>query len=256
MAVSSSPYDPARLDDKKQSLLLCRGSTAAPSVSEQKDTASPSKDHEREYPKSTVGIQKMACRALPLSLGLSSTCPESTGEEVPPGSFTETSVAARDMRASSSAEGYHGLRAPNGYGEVVPSTPFEGSPEVFKGSSSCNRTDRYTSHEEFDIGHTVYEPELEPEAVQNPFEDPSLLTYGEPLWNPLPKWVFIRSSTSLPTYHLGPNDLLHGSSKLRQSTSVDEETCAEDSGDEWWEWWEVQEEDEAKEIAEAVLVYQ
>lgn len=41
------------------------------------------------------------------------------------------------------------------------------------------------------------------------------------MWSrPLPKWAWLSSSNSFPLYNLGPNDLRHGHSKLRQACSV------------------------------------
>jgi hypothetical protein len=101
-------------------------------------------------------------------------------------------------------------------------SPFSSAP------SADGRIDRSAFPVESDLG------EPKPGVVQNPYEDPSP-AYCEPWWKPQPKWAFLRSSTSLPIYHCGPNDLLHGGSSLRYGASVDEEDDSEDSEDNWWE---------------------
>lgn len=46
--------------------------------------------------------------------------------------------------------------------------------------------------------------------------------YSEPWWRPLPRWAWLRSSNTFPLYNLGPRDLRHGPSKLRQTSSTDD----------------------------------
>lgn len=129
--------------------------------------------------------------------------------------------------------------------------PFKAEPNL-KGSfvspapSSNSRTGRSTTCRE-DFGFNELKPK--PEALEDPFEDPPP-TYNELWWRRLPKWAFLRSSTSLPTLHLGPGNLLHGSSRLRYELSLDEKTDSGDSEDEWWE-----SDSETEEIAKAGVVY-
>ncbi|KUI65675.1 hypothetical protein VM1G_11314 [Cytospora mali] len=135
----------------------------------------------------------------------------------------------------SSSWGSYSDHSPDDGDSSSQSPPFrpKSSPEGLQASSTSlanGSPGRITFHEEFDLDGA----ESEPEVVQHAFEDPSS-GYSGPWWKPLPKWAFIRSSTSLPMFHLEPDNLLHGSSKLRYEVAVEVKTGSEDGGHEWWE---------------------
>ncbi|KAK2605360.1 hypothetical protein N8I77_008199 [Diaporthe amygdali] len=97
-------------------------------------------------------------------------------------------------------------------------------------------------HEELDDG---VDEGREP-APGKPFmeQDPPYPVYPEPWSSPINRWLFIRSSHSLPVHGLGPEDFYHGGSGLRHEIlATDEESC-EDSEDRW-----------SKEISTVGVVY-
>lgn len=267
---TSSPHDPAELGSGPQTALDSRA------VSGQNGAGMARRDHRQRCRERRVGIQEMACRALPYSPNLASTLrPGSTEGELSQESLVEeasepvlgkrssSSIAEetnrddeREVAMVSSLEDHPETLqlSPGGKGESC--NPFlhnsstssscssfssghtsDPPPEArhkmggspFSSASSADgRTDRSSSPGELDLG------EPKPGVVQTPYED-SPPAYCEPWWKPLPKWAFLRSSTSLPIYHCGPDDFLHGRSSLRYGASVDEEADSEDSEDNWWE---------------------
>lgn len=269
---TSSPHDLAELGSGPQTAL------DSETVSGQTGAGMARRDHRQGCRERRVGIQEMACRALPYSPDLSSTIrPGSTEAELSPESLVEeASEPVLDKRSTTSSSNAEETNRDKER-EVAIVSSLEDHPEALqlssggKGesrnpylhssstSSSCSssssgnksdpppearhkmggspfssapsvdgRTDRSAFPVELDLG------EPKPGVVQNPYEDPPP-AYCEPWWKPLPKWAFLRSSTSLPIYHCGPDDFLHGRSSLRYGASVDEEADLEDSEDNWWE---------------------
>lgn len=47
---------------------------------------------------------------------------------------------------------------------------------------------------------------------------------------PVPRWLWLKSSNSFPVYRLGPNDLRHGHSKLRQAVSLVDDAGGSETG--------------------------
>ncbi|ROV88611.1 hypothetical protein VSDG_09127 [Cytospora chrysosperma] len=243
---TSSPHDPAELGSGPQTALDNRA------VSGQNGAGMARRDHRQICRERRVGIQEMACRALPYSPNLASTLrPGSTEGELSQESLVE--VASEPLLGKRSSSSIAEETNRDDEREVAMVSSLEDHPETLQlspgghtsdpppearhkmggspfssASSADGRTDRSSSPGELDLG------EPKPGVVQTPYED-SPPAYCEPWWKPLPKWAFLRSSTSLPIYHCGPDDFLHGRSSLRYGASVDEEADSEDSEDNWWE---------------------
>lgn len=64
---------------------------------------------------------------------------------------------------------------------------------------------------------------------------------------PVPRWLWLKASNSLPVYRLGPNDLRHGHSKLRQAMSMMDEVGSGGIA--------VEKEEEEEKVARAGVLY-